>query len=104
MRCNDSRRSTGDREGEKLFDEGILIEYGFVTASNSFAWSLYPDKSVGVRFFRRIVRGSSIDSNGFSTTVKGAVGGGKFVSSQYSGIKFARLRDIKTSSSLEKVD
>ena len=31
---------------------GTLIEYGFVTASNNLAWNLYPDKSVGVRFFR----------------------------------------------------
>lgn len=57
---------------------------------------------MGVLFLRiGIVKGSvSRLSKGFSTTDIGAVGGGRFVSSQYSGIRFARFRDCKTSSSL----
>ena len=48
-----------------------------------------------------MVNGSvSRKSKGFSVMVIGAVGGGRFVSSQYSGIRFALLSDWRTSSSL----
>ena len=97
------RESAGDKDGVTVAEAGMLMEYGLVTASNNFACILYPERSVGVRFLpRRMVRGSlSSESKGLSMTVRGAVGGGKFVSSQYSGIRFARLRDCNKSSSLE---